>query len=73
MSCFQKQRALATLFSVVSGYADVVCIVRYQAFATMMTGNMVWLARVAVDPEPNYQPLARYPIMTSTPIKGDLS
>lgn len=26
---------------------------RYQAFATMLTGNVIWLARVAVDDQAN--------------------
>ena len=54
---FRKHALLATLFSLLSGYADVVCIVRYRAFASMMTGNAVWLALVAVDPERDYERL----------------
>ena len=47
---FQKHVCIATLFALVTGYADVVSLVRYQAFASILTGNAIWLARVVVDP-----------------------
>ena len=52
---FRKHALLATLFSLLSGYADVVCVVRYKAFASMMTGNTVCLVLVAVAPERDYE------------------
>lgn len=48
---FTKHAWIATLFAVVTGYADVVSLVRYQAFASILTGNAIWLGRVAVDPK----------------------
>ena len=48
---FTKHAWIATLFAVVTGYADVVSLVRYQAFASFLTGNAIWLGRVAVDPK----------------------
>jgi len=52
---FTKHAWIATLFAVVTGYADVVSLVRYQAFASILTGNAIWLGRVAVDPKSNDQ------------------
>jgi uncharacterized membrane protein YoaK (UPF0700 family) len=40
---FTKHAWIATLFAVVTGYADVVSLVRYQAFASILTGNAIWL------------------------------
>ena len=52
---FTKHAWIATLFAVVTGYADVVSLVRYQAFASILTGNAIWLGRVAVDPKSDDQ------------------
>ena len=52
---FQKHTVIATLFAVVSGYADVVSLVRYQVFASILTGNVIWLGRVSVDPRSDDQ------------------
>lgn len=52
---FQKHTVIATLFAVVAGYADVVSLVRYQAFASILTGNVIWLGRVSVDPRSDDQ------------------
>ena len=52
---FQKHTIIATLFAVVAGYADVVSLVRYQAFASILTGNVIWLGRVSVDPRSDDQ------------------
>ncbi|CAJ1390225.1 unnamed protein product [Effrenium voratum] len=50
---FQKHAWIATLFAIISGYADVVSLARYQAFASILTGNVIWLARVTVHPASN--------------------
>eukprot|EP00434_Breviolum_minutum_P022210 symbB.v1.2.019605.t1/scaffold1611.1/size109513/11 len=52
---FQKHTVIATLFAVVAGYADVVSLVRYQVFASILTGNVIWLGRVSVDPRSDDQ------------------
>ena len=43
--------ALAFAFAFVSGYADVICFVRYDAFATMMTGNVLQIVRTSLATE----------------------
>mmetsp|Transcript_15366 Transcript_15366/g.28982 ORF Transcript_15366/g.28982 Transcript_15366/m.28982 type:complete len:286 (+) Transcript_15366:44-901(+) len=48
---WQKHTWIAAMFSFVSGYADCICLVRYRAFATMLTGNAVMLARAIVNPD----------------------
>ncbi|CAE7037163.1 unnamed protein product [Symbiodinium natans] len=48
-----KHTGLATLLAFVSGYTDVVSIVRYRAFAAMQTGNTIWLGRVIGDDLPD--------------------
>jgi len=40
---------LAVCLSFQSGWADVVCMVRYTAFAGMQTGNMVMVGRALVN------------------------
>eukprot|EP00438_Fugacium_kawagutii_P002318 Skav226077 [mRNA] locus=scaffold211:944787:948360:- [translate_table: standard] len=44
---FTKHAWIATLFALVTGYTDVVSLVRYQAFASILTGNAIWLGRVS--------------------------
>ena len=47
-----SRKLLATSgLAFVSGWADVVCVVRFSAFAGMQTGNMVMAGRVLVDDE----------------------
>ncbi|CAK9024926.1 Uncharacterized protein SCF082_LOCUS16843 [Durusdinium trenchii] len=48
---FQKHAVIASLFALVSGYADVITLVRYQAFANILTGNAIYLGRVTVNPQ----------------------
>ena len=50
---FVKHAGIATLFAMVAGYADVVSLVRYQAFSSILTGNVIYLGKVAVNPQPN--------------------
>jgi len=33
-----------------AGYCDVICLVRFHCFASMMTGNLIEIGRSAVDP-----------------------
>ena len=46
---YHKHTWIAMMLAVVTGYADVISLVRYQAFASILTGNVVWLARVLVS------------------------
>mmetsp|Transcript_45571 Transcript_45571/g.85051 ORF Transcript_45571/g.85051 Transcript_45571/m.85051 type:complete len:270 (+) Transcript_45571:90-899(+) len=46
---FQKHTFIVTALALVAGYADVISIVRFKAFAGLMTGNVVLVARVIVD------------------------
>eukprot|EP00439_Symbiodinium_sp_Y106_P065851 s302_g10.t1 len=46
---FQKHAWMATMMALVAGYADVVSLVRYQAFSSILTGNVVWLGRSIID------------------------
>ncbi|CAK9045465.1 Uncharacterized protein SCF082_LOCUS25705 [Durusdinium trenchii] len=48
---FQKHAGIATLLAFVAGYADVVSLVRYQAFSSILTGNVIYLGRVSVTPQ----------------------
>jgi uncharacterized membrane protein YoaK (UPF0700 family) len=40
-----KHRIIACCFSFVTGYTDVISVTRWHVFATMMTGNVVWMGR----------------------------
>jgi len=45
---------LATGFAFISGWADSTCLIRYNAFATMMTGNFFQLGYTLIYPKIDY-------------------
>lgn len=47
---FQRNLWIASLLALVSGYVDVVSLLRYQAFTHLITGNAVFLGCVAMRP-----------------------
>jgi len=47
----RRRLALAAALAFLSGWADVVCLVRYSAFAGMQTGNAVMVGRDLADDE----------------------
>ena len=42
---FGRRLAVAASLAFLSGWADVICLARFSAFAGMQTGNAVWLGR----------------------------
>ena len=44
-----RKKRLATGVAFLTGWADVALFKRYQTFATMMTGNLMWLAAAAIE------------------------
>ena len=45
---------VAASLAFLSGWADVICLVRFSAFAGMQTGNAVWLGRDVAEGRPIY-------------------
>lgn len=45
-----SKACLAFGFGTVAGYVDVVCLIRFSAFGTMMTGNLLMIAKSIMDP-----------------------
>jgi len=48
-----QELVLATAFALVAGYTDVITIVRWRGFCTMMTGNLIFLARSFLADDPS--------------------
>ncbi|CAE7573520.1 unnamed protein product, partial [Symbiodinium pilosum] len=42
---WHKHTWIATMFAFVTGYADIVSLIRYRAFASMLTGNAIMLGK----------------------------
>mmetsp|Transcript_128796 Transcript_128796/g.360391 ORF Transcript_128796/g.360391 Transcript_128796/m.360391 type:complete len:331 (-) Transcript_128796:162-1154(-) len=47
-----RQLLLASAFSLVAGYTDVITVIRWKGFATMMTGNLLYLGRAFLQDDP---------------------
>lgn len=45
---------LASGFGLVTGYIDVIVLIRYSVFASMMTGNLLQLGKAIADPKIEY-------------------
>lgn len=44
-----RKNRVATCTAFLTGWADVALVTKYKTFATMMTGNTLWLAQAVVD------------------------
>jgi len=44
-----RKIALAGCFAFTAGYADVVCLIRYKCFVSMMSGNLLEMGRSLID------------------------
>lgn len=42
-------RAFCAGFGLIAGYTNVICLVRYQSFGTMMTGNLLMMAKTFAE------------------------
>ncbi|CAJ1390226.1 unnamed protein product [Effrenium voratum] len=49
----QKHAWIAAMLAMVTAYADVVSLMRYHSFASILTGNVIMLCRAMVDPQTN--------------------
>jgi len=47
---WQKHILMATMFAFVTGYADVISMLRYKCFSSMMTGNAIMFGRAIANP-----------------------
>mmetsp|Transcript_22867 Transcript_22867/g.48602 ORF Transcript_22867/g.48602 Transcript_22867/m.48602 type:complete len:354 (-) Transcript_22867:178-1239(-) len=59
---------LAVGFAFVCGWVDAVCLIRYKAFATMMTGNMIQMGYCVIYPKDHPNRIMPDPIFYLTVI-----
>lgn len=62
------KKRLTTGMAFLTGWADVTLFLKYKTFATMMTGNTMWMARAAV--ERNFTDVLYYMSMIGSYILG---